>query len=79
MEVTAADAAPRDTSYETSHLTAVTDRKSNTSWNTTVSVNGRDLPFKLDIEAEVIVISDQALQLLNAKQLQSSNKKTAWA
>ena len=74
-EVTAADAAPSDASYDTSYLTPVTDGNSNTSWNTTVIVNGRELPFKLDTGAEVTAISDQALQLLNVKELQSSNKR----
>ena len=74
-EVTAADAAPSDTSYDTSYLMPVTEGNSNTSWNTTVIVNGRQLPFKLDTGAEVTVTSDQALQLLNAKELQSSNKR----
>ena len=38
-EVTAADAAPCDTLYDTSYLTAITDGKSNTSWNITVVVD----------------------------------------
>ena len=60
-----------DTAYDTSYLTAVTAQ---TTWKIQVSINGGLVPFKLDTGAEVTVISEETLRLLDRKELQSSNK-----
>ena len=56
-------------------LTAVVADESRSSWNTTVTVNGREISFKLDTGAEVTVISDGALKALGESELQSSKKR----
>ena len=66
-----------DTVYDTSYLTAVTNKpdKAATAWIVAVAVNGKQLPFKLDTGAEVTVISEDSLQLLTRRELQRSSKK----
>ena len=64
-----------DQDYDMCYLTAVVADESRSSWNTTVTVNGREISFKLDTGAEVTVISDGALKALGESELQSSKKR----
>ena len=45
-----------DQDYDMSYLTAIVADESRSSWNTTVTVNGREISFKLDTGTEVTVI-----------------------
>ena len=75
-EVTAADAAPCDTLYDTSYLTAVTDGKSNTSWNITVVVDelSATLVYKeRSCTHPVYVVKSQARTTLVYRQSGPSN------
>ncbi len=74
-EITSRDKRKDYDDYDTSYLTAVTEGSASTSWNATVTVNGRDFSFKLDTGAEVTVISEQAFQVLDKTELQSSTKR----
>ena len=69
------DTTSPDSAYDMSYLDVVSTGESGTSWSATVTVNGYEMPFKLDTGAEVTVISDKALELLNEKKPQSSMKR----
>ena len=69
-EVTQTDAV-----YDTSYLTAVTSNDSQTAWHITISVNGCQMPFKLDTGAEMTVVSEKAFASLATTELQSSTKR----
>ena len=71
-EVTEKD---QDPSNDMSYFTAVVADESRSSWNTTVTVNGREILFKLDTGAEVTMISDRALKALGRSELRSSKKR----
>ena len=64
-----------DTAYDTSYLTAITGNTSTGIWSVTVAVNGKEMFFKVDTGAEVTVISEEALESLPKKELQSSTKR----
>ena len=65
----------QDPSYDMFYLTAVVADESRSSWNTTVTVNGREISFKLDAGVEITVILDGALKALGERELQSSKKR----
>lgn len=61
--------------YDTSYFTAVITDDKQTTWNATISLNGEDVPFKLDTRAEVTVISESKLSAITTEELQSSTKR----
>ena len=52
--------------YDTAYLNTVTLQRGSKSWNCNVVINGQKIPFKLDTEAEVTVVSESVLKSVDA-------------
>ena len=65
---------PIDEYYDTAFLNTI-GLGDTTAWNSTISINGQDAPFKLDIGAVITVISEAVLASLSSSKLHRLTKR----
>ena len=65
---------PTDDYYDTAFLNTIGARNT-TAWNSTILINGHEVPFKLDTGAEVTVISADVLATLTSPKLHKPSKQ----
>ena len=60
---------------DTAYLNTVTLQSGSKSWNCNVVINGKNIPFKLDTGAEVMVVSESVLKSVDTDKLKQPSKR----
>ena len=68
---------PTDDYYDTAFLNVI-GAGNTTTWNSTILIDGHEVPFKLDTGAEVMVISADVLATLTSPSAQAK-QAAVWA
>ena len=61
--------------YDTAYLNTLTSGKDDSCWKSNIMIEGINVPFKLDIGAEVTVVSQNVLELLGPNRIRDTSKR----